>query len=359
MTQYHPRSPVSLNDFHVTGNLSKQRVMKLMLLLFILLPLSVLIGCEAPDKSIDFPSLVVTPEAILIANPAPGEAVAQASVVLQNVSSFDVTLLSIVLREEDDSPELRLADALTLSQEMTIPSNGSKTITLLWESQDEQADRAQLVLQSTAGEQVFQVETEVPYAGLEISVTPAPETFQGERRIRLRTTPPGELGRAVITIRSMGVSPLIISETCLSMDGTGCMSELDLFRLCDGANATPDTCQSPNLTSPLLLGQERKLSMIYEPSFEQLRMSSAKFTMRSNAHEQEEVSFLIQGKPCVPIEGEDGCASFHYTERSSLTLGVRTMKSTSGSTLRGHLNISGHLSQDTKQQLHLKGRLTP
>lgn len=321
-----------------------------------MIPLIILTSCEAPNKSIDTSGLVITPEAILITNPALGQGVAEARVTIQNSSNFD-TEVTVNLIEEDDLEELSVLDADQWTQGLTIASRGGRTLTLRWESQDAQIDRAQLIIRSSSEEKVIQVETEAPQAGVELSVSPTLAQVEGLLRAQMKASQDG-FASIVVTYRSAGISPLIIDEICLSREGAGCYEALDQFKICDGEEATPSNCLPLSVSRPLTLDEERKLTLIYEPS-SAMRTSTALFVLKSNAFYRPEAKIQLIGRPCLSTGGELECSPFHYMDQSQLSLGAQTMRSVSGKTLRGSVDISTHLSHDTKQQFHLKGRLTP
>ena len=316
-------------------------------------------GCDNSVKDITVSELILSPSMLYIGNPPSGVRFTEGSLTLTNGSKFDVTVTELRLVEEDDLKELSIIDSELWNSSVNIPPGEIRTVSIMWNSQDELRDLATLTIISNAGEQMINVETEPPRAKLSITSTADLNEVMGQKRIKFSSAVPGESESINVKVKSLGILPLRVSEICLSLNGEACFTSLQNFRLCEGANATSDSCSPLLERAALNLEEERAFSVLFEPKSGELRTSQVYLHIMSNAYTQQEETIKLIGVPCLPSIEDESCRSFHYIEAGRLSIGTQQMTSENGQQLNGDLLPSSHLSYSSKLNLHLKGSLSP
>ena len=316
-------------------------------------------GCDNSVKDITVSELILNPSMLYIGNPPSGVRFTEGSLTLTNGSKFDLTVTELRLVEEDDLKELSIIDAEQWNSPVNIPAGEIRTISIMWNSQDELRDLATLTIISNAGEQTINIETEPPRAKLSITSTVDINEIMGQKRIKLSSAIPGESQSINVKIKSLGILPLRVSDICLSLSGETCFESLQDFRLCEEENATSDSCLPLLERGALNLEEERVFSVLFEPKLGELRTSQVYLYIMSNAYTQQEETIKLIGVPCLSSIEDESCRSFHYIEAGRLSIGAQQMTSETGQQLNGDLLPSSHLSHSSKLNLYLKGSLSP
>ena len=206
--------------------------------------LCLIAACDDDIAKVSTGQLEVSPNELVFAKPAVGEATSRLSLRITNVGLSSTRIASVTLTEDDESTELSMADADDWQSVKEIAPNSSTTVTVEWVPLDATADTGTITIRHNAGNPI-----EVPVKTSDIDpvidVTSNPEAIgdDGVVTITMDQASAGRLQRARIEASSRSVAPLTISKICfIDANGRCIDGHTDgAFTLCAGTPDTPMT----------------------------------------------------------------------------------------------------------------------
>jgi len=256
------------------------------------------LACENP-KPASGPVLSIQPRVLVIGLPGEGSDYQEASVSLTNEGDADVLITGLELTEDDDSPELSLLDADDWTGRVTIEPGTSKTLRVGWRLLDAQADTGQITLRSNDGDRVIELETADPDPSLLVTVSPSGEVSGASASLMMSEAMAGSFQRATVTLNSVAGAPLSVDQLCWVNESDCVEQRFESFLVCDGAEATPESCEPISKLPLLPMGAAHTLSVLFTPPAGPSIREVGRLRILSDASNAPDFLVTITGETCV------------------------------------------------------------
>ncbi len=269
-----------------------------------------LVACD-DIASTQTPTLIIEPDAINFAKPAPGEDEASRALTIRNDGVGDLIVAGVSLIEDDSIVELSLLDGEDWTGRV-IPAGASEQLRVSWRVRDARSDVGRLILVHNAG-----VDAVVPITTPDIDprlvVRSVPEAMSEpvEAVIEMSGASLGRTQRAVITLESGSVAALAIDRICLLDADGACLEEQSdasgAFTICQGTPPSPDACEAPAVEQPLQFEETHLFSAFFTPPDNQPNVRLARVLVESNAAQAPQFIIKLRGQVCVRETAGDVC----------------------------------------------------